>query len=258
MEDFLRSIIPDISAQNADTIAQPTFGPINVGGGGNSTGASVLLTSDKTTAEVGEIITVQVSIKTNDIPISEYRIAVDFDPLLLRALDENTAVQGTQMNLLDTVFTVTSPEQNNLVTSVGRARLIATAPEDNPQSVNVTVAQIRFQVQSPGSAKISIVQGTTGTQLIRQAGVGLTYTSNELTIQNIASTDNTDQSGNQDGGVTDGGTTVTNPPVVTDGGIITTPDTSISPGFMSLLTLLLAFTSLLVGILLRVTKGKKD
>lgn len=260
MDDFLRSIIPNVSAQTADTVAQPTFGPINSGGGGTTTGASVLLTSDKTTAGVGEVVTVQVAIKTNDVAIGEYRIAIDFDPTLLRVIDEDTTVQGTQMKLLDTVFTITTPDQNNIVTSVGRARLIATAPSGTTHTVNSGVLQMRFQVQAVGSAKITIVQGTTGTQLIRQAGVGLTFTSNELTVQTTTASGNADGQGNNqgNGNTNNGNTTTTNPPTTgtTTGG--TTPDTSISPGLMSIFTFILAIMSLLVGLSLKLTNRPKN
>lgn len=262
MDDFLRSIIPNVSAQTADTIAQPTFGPINVGGGGNTTGASILLTSDKTAALVGETVTVQVAIKTNNIPITEYRIAIDFDPTLLRVIDEDSATPGTQMRMLDTAFTITNPEQNNIVTNVGRARLIATAPQNTAQAVNTSVLEIRFQVQAVGNPRITIVQGTTGSQLIRQAGVGLTFTSNEISIQASANTGTPP--------VTDGSTPVTNgtpnpttgtTPVTTTNPGNTTgtiiPDTALSPGFISILTLVIAMLSVLMGLSLRSTNRKK-
>lgn len=253
MDDFnLKNfLIPKVNAQDLDALAQPTFGPLDIGAG-NSVNASVLLSSDKTAVEDTETFTVTVELQTNDVNISEYRLVIDFDPTKVSVVEDSDPVtQGTQITVLDDVFQVESPEEDNSVSSVGRILLQLSAP-DQALTVNRNVAQITFQAQSTGTANISIVEGTVGTQIIRQAGVGLPFSSNEISVeisdepidQNQDTTTNTTGDNNTTTTGTPSPTTTTTtgtqPPKVI-------PDTAITDDFGSLIILLISVVSIVLG-----------
>ncbi len=194
MANLIDILIPKVSAQ-ADSIAQPTFGPIE-GGGSSTVNASVLLSSTKTSVANGERFKVRIEIKTNQIQISEYRIVVDFDPSKLQAIDADNTVTGIQATKLDTVFSIPDPSTDNQIDSVGRFRYRAIAPSGQTLAVNTNVVEIEFQSQSPGTTPIKVITDINGTQLVRTAGVGLQYNSNELTIQISTQQVGTDTGGN--------------------------------------------------------------
>jgi len=178
MANFI-NIIPVVEAQSADAVAQPTFGPIEVGGG-STVSSSVLIRSDKTAVKVGDTFKVKVEIKTNNITINEYKVVVDFDPNLLSVMDQDSNTQGTQVSLLDTVFQVSNPVVNNTVLN-GRVIIDAKAASGNAFQVNRDVVEVQFQAQASGSATIKLTQGADGTQLTKLEGNSVSFTSNEIT-----------------------------------------------------------------------------
>src|SRR5438445_147439 len=112
----LIDIIPVVEAQSADAFAQPTFGPIEGGGGGTSV-ASVLIKSDKTSVNVGDTFKVTVTINTQNLTISEYNVVINYDPAALSVVDQDPSTPGTQVNMLDNVFRVTNPASNNIASN---------------------------------------------------------------------------------------------------------------------------------------------
>lgn len=181
MADFIQ-LIPVISAQNLDGVAQPTFGNITTSGGGGTT-ATILLSSDKTSVDVGDTFTVKVNVKTNNFAISEYKIVINFDRSVLTVVDQDSATPGTQIKLLDDVFTVSDPATGNIVSTSGVITLNAKTVSGNSFQVNKDVAEIQFQAQAAGVPEISILQGVNNSQLIRSNGTSLNFTTNELTVQ---------------------------------------------------------------------------
>lgn len=180
MPSLKELILPSLSAQQADAIAQPTFGRITVRGGTQSR-ANVVLSSDKTSLQVGEKVKFKVAINTGTNQISSYTIVIDFDPSKFSVIDVNPQVIGTQITKLDNTFQFQNEEQNNRVDPSGR--IILTAYVQNPVELNKEVVEFELQAQQAGISKIKIAEGSTGTQLIRQSGATLNYTLNEISLQ---------------------------------------------------------------------------
>lgn len=181
----LIKLIPPVSANSFDALAQPTFGTIEVSNVGGTV-SSILLTADKTSVGIGERFTVKVKVTTNTLTVKEYRIVIKFDSASLSVIDQDNTTPGTQITLLDQVFQVEEPEVNNSVAIIGdegTITLLATAPEGSDLQVNTDVAEIEFQAQAEGSAPVQIIQGTEGSRLTRGSGTSLNFTTNEITIQ---------------------------------------------------------------------------
>jgi hypothetical protein len=247
MNSLKELLIPTASAQSFDAFAQPTFGPINVGTGNTTTG-TVLITTDKTASNIGDIITATISVNTNDIAISEYRIVLNFDPTKFTVIDSDPNTPGTQVTLLDPVFQIENPETENTVNSLGQVLVIA--KNTDQVSVNRNVIEIQLQAQSSGNTNISVVtQGEIRTQLVREAGVGLAYTGNSVDI-GIET-----QSGN---GGTNGGNGGQQPQTPgTNGGTGSIPDTAV-PEYVSQAFPLLAGSFLLLLGAILVKNSKKN
>lgn len=248
MSNFSELIIPKIYAQAADAIAQPTFGTLSTDQVPEVL-SKVTLTSDKTSVKVGEKFKVRVKIELADnVKISEYRIVLDFTPTtLLSVQDADSAIAGTQITLLDDVFKITDPENNNTVSSqAGRIRLVAKTETGNSLALNRDVAEIEFQAQALGVASISIAQGTTGTQLIKDSdnGTSVAFSINELTV-NVTQGEIIVDPGTNNGGVTTGEKQL--PTKI--------PDTALSPTLESLLPFFTGIIILLLGLKLR--SGRK-
>lgn len=250
-------IFPIVKAQTLDATAQPTFGPIDVNGGSTVT-SSMLLRSSSTSVAVGDKFKVTVEIKTNTTTINEYRVVVDFDPARLQVVDQDPATTGTQIKLLDTIFVVENPQTDNTVSPTGRITLIAKVPSGNAFQVNRDVAEIEFQAQTVGSSNIRIFQDVNGSRLIRQSGVGVAFTPNQVTVQvTTASGTNTST----------GGTTAPPPPPSTQtattgttGGGTTSqiPNTAIEDPIGAFFVILSAMVLILTGFRLRSERGQKD
>lgn len=178
--------IEKVYAQAVDASAQPTWGPLDVVGTSSQTG-QVLLKSSKTSVAQGEIFTVRVELKTNNVAINEYRIVVQFDSSVLQVVDSDSATAGTQVKLLDQIFEIEEPADDNTVSTGGVITLIAAIPSGNSITVNRDIVEITFQSQKQGSTTVSVVEGPTGTRLLRQTGSGLQFTTNQVTIQSTAS-----------------------------------------------------------------------
>ena len=253
MTNILDLLIPVVNAQTLDSVSQPTFGPIEVGTQ-NGVVSTVLLSSTSTATQVGQKFKVTVEIKTNAQLITEYQIVIDFDSSKLSVVDQDTTVQGTQIKLLDQVFTISNPQVNNIVSSTGRVFLVANIPSGTPISVNRNVAEIEFQAQQIGAASIKIVQGSTGTRLTRSNGTTLTYTPNELSVQISAtqSNNNNQNTGNQNTGNTGVDTNTGNATQVP----VVIPNTGIED-FQSLIPVLIGILLIVLGVMLSKTSTKK-
>jgi len=246
----LLDLFPIVKAQTIDAAAQPTFGSIDIGGGSTVT-ASMLLRSDKTSVAVGDKFNVTVEIKTNTVTINEYRIIIDFDPTKLQVVDQDPSTAGTQIKLLDTIFTVADPETDNTVSQNGRITLIAKVSSGNAFAVNRDVAQIQFQAQAVGSPTVKIVSDATGSRLIRETGVGVSFTPNQLTVAVTTATGS-------------GATTGSTPPPVaqtttTTGGttgVTTIPQTGVADNLGSAVTVIAAAILIITGVKLSSEKRK--
>lgn len=257
MSKLMEILVPKINAQTSDAISQPTFGPIDIGGRSTITG-SVLLTSDKTAVQVGERFKVKIEVRTNDVNIIEYRVSVDFDPTKFRVVDSDTTTTGTQITLLDSVFTVQDKQRDNAVSDIGRIRLKAVSPNSQPLTVNTQVAEIEFQAQELGSSTIKIVEGSSGTQLIRQAGVGMAYSSNEVSVNiqtQIVTTTGTSTTGTTTSTTT--GTQTTGTATTATGQVTgTIPETALGDEIGSLISIFLGLFFILLGSMLVINKEK--
>ncbi len=244
--DLLDFLIQDVSAQS-DATSQPTFGRIDVGGSDGGTSSSVLISSDKTSMKVGETATLRVEIKTSDVSINEYRVVVEFDPQKFTALDQDESIPGTQIKLLDTIFAVEEDTDNSV--SSGKMVLVAKTQSGNSFTVNRDVLEIKLQAQSTGSSIIKIVEGSSGTQLVRQTGFGLTFSTNEVTIQTEAAIIDNGNGNNGNGS----GSTPPQNPVPLPG---TIPNTALLPGLQQLTGLILGILLILFGILISFRRDK--
>ncbi|GAB4284031.1 MAG: hypothetical protein Kow0081_0920 [Candidatus Dojkabacteria bacterium] len=256
MANLINILIPKVNAQ-ADATAQPTFGLINVGGGNALTG-QVLLSSSNTAPKVGERFKVRVKIDTQDVQIIEYRIAIEFDSTKLQVVDANQQVNGVQVSFLDDVFEVEDVSTDNL-TNNNIGTIFVKAKSGDPLTLNKDVIEIEFQAQAVGSSVIRIQEGTTGTQLIRQAGQGLVYTSNEVTIDiTTAQTQNPDtqspvtQTPVIENPVTQNPGTQSPPPVTQ------IPATALSPEIVAMLPVLAGLLLVALGFGLAKSKEEKQ
>ncbi|MEO6729259.1 MAG: cohesin domain-containing protein [Candidatus Dojkabacteria bacterium] len=237
------NLFPIVKAQTIDATAQPTFGTIDTGGGSTLT-SSMLMRSDKTSVNVGDKFKVTVEIKTNTVTINEYRIIIDFDATKLQVVDQDPTTAGTQVKLLDTIFTVENAEIDNTVSQNGRITLIAKTDSGNPFAVNRDVAEIQFQAQAAGSPTIKIIQDASGSRLIRQSGVGVSFTPNQLSVTVQAAT----------GSATTTTTGATPPPIsqtTTTGGTTvgtTIPVTGVTDDIGSAATIIVAAVLILTGL----------
>lgn len=256
MNDLKSLFIKPVKAQSLDAFSQPTFGPIEIGNNSVING-SVLISSTKTSVVTGEKFKISVEIQTNDVVINEFRLTIDFDPTKLSVVDADPTTTGTQISLTDEVFTVENPEENNFTTSIGRIRLVATT--DSAVTLNKKVAEIEFQAQSTGTTSVKVVEGSTATQLIRQAGVGLSYTSNQINLQVSAkqtTNDNTDTDTDTDPGTNtgNGGTTGN----IGNGGTVTQiPDTATPEELLPFFSVILGTILIVLGASLISNKKSK-
>lgn len=241
------NLIPVVNAQELDTIAQPTFGVIDIGTQGGSL-ATVLLNSSSTAVKVGDRFKVTIEVKTNEQSINEYKILVDYDATKLSVVDQDSNTPGTQITFLDTVFSVSDPANDNIASSTGRITLLASTPSGNGFSVNRNVAEIEFQAQQIGAPTIKIVQGAVGTQLLRTNGTALSFTPNEVAVQisSIEVTPTPEPPVNEEPGNTGGNVDI--PEVI--------PNTGITDA-LSLLPYALGITLILIGVGLMKQNPKK-
>jgi LPXTG-motif cell wall-anchored protein len=124
--------------------------------------------------------------------------------------------------------------------------------------------EIEFQAQQIGAASIKVVQGSTGTQLLRPNGTALTFTPNELSVQISAAQSNTGTgntgSGNTGTGNTGGTQTGTTGGTGTSTGTtqvpIVIPNTGIED-YYSIFSLIGGVFLVSLGVILLKTKPKK-
>ena len=251
----LLNIFPKVYAQeaNSDAISQPTFGTINISQGGSQS-STILLKSTSTATKVGERFKVRVEVKTNNIPVSEYKVVIDFDPTKLQVVDQDSTVTGNQIKNLDTIFLPTNPQTDNIVSATGRITFKGQTTDGNALSINREVLEIEFQTQAVGSSPIKIATGSTGSQLIRQNGSGISYTGNEVTLQISPAT-----TGN-------GTTTPTVPanPITptsqgsTGSGNKSLPDTAFEGGVSDFLIVGLSVMVIITGLAMSISRRKRD
>jgi len=249
LHDFL---FPKAYAQ-ADGTVQPTFGTLELGSDTQAR-AKVTLTSDSTSASVGQLVNVDIQIETgtaSGILVSEYNIVVDFDPTKLAVRDADSTQAGTQIEFLDSLFQV-EPGTNN-VTAAGRITLTAKTPSDTSYAINRKVARITFQTLETGNVTVSLPSGSTGNQLVNQNGIALPLTLNSVTLS-ISTTAPTSQS------TTSGTATAPSPATATASTGTSTgtiPATGISEDILSTAPLFVGVIMLIIGVALSRSKDGK-
>lgn len=247
--------IPQVSAQS-DAISQPTFGSIDVGGGQTTT-AQVLITSDSSEVEVGDQFTVRVEVRTSDIQINEYNIVLEYNPNVLSVIDQNSTVNGTQVELLDTVFSTSDIATDNIVdTAAGEITLNAAISAGSGLSVNRSVVEVTFQAQAISSSTLQIKEGVDGTQLIRPSGQTLTFTTNQRTIDVVAQTGGGDIPTTPTEPTTP--TTPSTPTNPTTPVVDQIPDTAITDSLSGSIGLGIGLVLIFVGIWLAFKRGKSQ
>lgn len=257
MDEFLKRLVPVVSA---DTIAQPTFGTLNITSTDTESGTRVDLESDQNSVKIGDNITVKVFIQTGpDVSISEFRLVIEFDQNILSVVDQDLGTLGTQIKSTNPNFVVQDPSTDNLA-SLGRARLIASLSGggDTSLSAKTEVAEIAFNAQSIANTSVKISTGSTGTQLKTSAGrlIGFTTSEKQISVVDEVIVTTTPS-------VT---TTVTSTPLVTPTlstiptlGVSTIPETAINFNGDFLVTLLAGSIILIIGVtLIPRNKGRKE
>jgi hypothetical protein len=243
----ISELIPKVSAQPTDTAAQPTFGTLDISGGGTSI-ASVSLTADSTAVAVGQTFEVDIDIATGSFTVKEYRIVIDFDTTRLSVVDADTTTSGTQIDFLDTVFAV--DPGNNFVSASGRITLVAQTPSSNALQINRTVARITFQVQDTGTTTIEPVSGIEGTQLINENGIAIASSLNSLTVSASAQSSTTSSS------ATTGSTS--SAASSSSQSVTTIPETALGDDILSISPLLIGLLLLWLGVSLRRERQKTN
>lgn len=190
MASLIDIIVPKVEAQSTDVIAQPTFGTIDAGLG-STTNSNILLKAQNniTSYKVGDTFKVTVTVNTGSVKISEYKIAVKFDSNKLHVKDEDTNTNGTQVTLLDNVFSVADVANNNIVQD-SQVIVDAKAPTGTDAAVNRDVVVIEFQAQSEGTTLVSVNQAVDGARLTKLNGQPINFTTSELNIQISSATGN--------------------------------------------------------------------
>ncbi|RMD76663.1 hypothetical protein D6810_03305, partial [Candidatus Dojkabacteria bacterium] len=180
-------IFPKVYAQEISATAQPTWGSIPEQGPSLQS-SSITLSSNKTSLSIGETVKVSIEIKTNNNQINEFRIFLSFDPSKLSVKDQDNQTPGTQILLLDQLFTVQTPAEDNVVNG-GEIKLIAKTQSGNGFQVNRIVAEVEFQAQSTGTTTVQVVQGSGKSALVRPNGTTLNFSTNSqiLTLTSIQS-----------------------------------------------------------------------
>jgi hypothetical protein len=214
---FEFKIFPTINAQELDSAAQPTFGPIDIG---TSTGsqASILVRSNTTSPIVGNRFKATVEVKTNTVLVTEVNIIIEFDQARLSVIDQDTANSGIQIKLLSSVFEVTDIIEDNTVTT-GNIRLYAKAKSNTPVAINGDFAEIEFQAQTAGSTQVRVATGVSGSYIARESGTKLNFQSNSVTLSVTSASGTT-------GGTTTTGTTGGTTTTTTSGSTSTTGSTT--------------------------------
>lgn len=177
-------LIPVAKAQSLDATAQPTFGPISLSGGGSGDQTvQVILSNSASKVAVGSKFTVTVELKTgSEISASEYQIVLSYDPQALTVIDQDTTTSGTQPKLVDTLFTIPQPIQDNSYTTATSGLIFLKAKGDFPVTINRKIIEIQFQAQKQGATEIKVdttpIQGTR----IRRGNTDIAYTPSNLTV----------------------------------------------------------------------------
>lgn len=242
--------ISKVEAQTLDALSQPTFGTIDTGPG-TGTNASILVSSSVTAANISDTFKVRINIKTNSTAINQYKLIVQYDPAKLTVVDKNTQASGVQINLLDTIFQTANAATDNIATN-GTITLTAKTASGTAFSVNRDVAEIEFQAQTAGTAEIKIVEGATGSALVRSNNSTIQYTSNFVRVE-VSSTGQDPQPQPTDPNPQPTDPTPTQP---STGGEI--PDTAIGDGLDKVFGIGFGIVLLIMGINLAIgNKNKK-
>lgn len=257
-------LVPKASAQ-ADATAQPTFGVLE--GGTSGASSRMLVSSSNTEVTIGDTFTVTVAVNTNDIAINEYVVLLEYDPAVFSVIDQDSNSNGTQVTLLDTVFSIDNPEQNNLATSDGLIQVDASLSSGSSLTVNRDVIEVTFQAQSAATSDIVVRTGVNGSQLIRANGSSVSFNANQVTIDAVQTTgnggiqDDQDDQDNQDDQNDQSDNSQNNQQQKT---ITEIPDTAITDSLEGTLGLGIGASLIIFGILLvlrrspQKDKGKND
>ncbi len=194
----LLKIFPIVEAQGIVATAQPTWGSIS-DLGRTTQNSSIILSANSNNISVGDTFKISIEIKTNNNQINEYRIFLNFDSTKLKVIDQDPNTPGTQIKLLDQLFSVADPSNDNLVTN-DEIRLIAKTPSNNAFQVNRIVAEVEFQAQLAGTTNVSVALGSGKTALIRSNGTTLNFSTNSQII-NLLSRSTTRDNDDADFGI---------------------------------------------------------
>lgn len=160
-ENPFEKIIRIAQAQESGTVVSPTLPvdpnignpnpPVTITGTPTPSegGSTALITKDSSEElDVGDVFTTNVSIKSDEIGVTGFKLYIQFDPNKLKAL-------GSEYS--DTYFTLNSGVTINQ--SAGEIIVEGTA-QDDARSINRSVGTIDFSIDSTGPSTISISQSS--------------------------------------------------------------------------------------------------
>jgi hypothetical protein len=243
MSKFLE-IFPIAHAQNISAIAQPTWGVISSSPQSNQN-SSITLSSNSNNTTVGATFKVSIEIKTNNNQINEYRLFIKFDSSKLKVIDQDPSTPGTQIKLLDQLFTIQNPSVDNIVSN-DEIKLVAKTPSGSAFQVNRVVAEIEFQSQATGSTTIDILQGSGKTSLIRANGTTLNFSKNSQIITVTSQQQNNFQNNNQNNNQNNTNNNTNNTNVIPPPANI--PNTSVDGGMLTYTFILIGVTLIFIGL----------
>jgi hypothetical protein len=144
-------LIQRVSAQST-----PTFrydGPFEEPTPPAPSGQAVIkLTSTSASFQVGQTATCDIEIASDQEEISSYTISIVFDASVLEVVDSDLALNGTQINFVDSF---SSAQTNSADNTAGTIQLEATV-SDTAQPINRRIAQITFRAKRTGTSVISV------------------------------------------------------------------------------------------------------
>jgi len=189
----MSKLIPEVMAQSEPTF--PYDGPFEEPDDTPVTtdSASIKLTSDSSTLEVGSTITSDITLESSEEEVENYTIIITFDADVLEVVDTNLTQTGVQIEFIDSYSTATTNTANN---TSGTITLAATV-SGSSTSINRKIAEITFRAKQTGASIISVDKSQSSIEnYIGQDVLGST-TSLNLTVTGQTSTTTTTITSNQ-------------------------------------------------------------
>lgn len=149
----MNKLIPAVAAQSAPTFPyEGPFEPEPEPPTPTGDEANIRLNAGTSSLQVGEQVTCDINVESNDANIKSYTIEISYDSSILEVIDNDYTQTGIQVDFLDNAAVATVNDADN---SLGTITLQATV-SGSSQTINKRVAQITFRAKQSGASVVSI------------------------------------------------------------------------------------------------------